>query len=127
MRGIVRPVTTSTQAGAAPCIEIVPVNEAVVDEQAVIAPAEPPSVSAPTTPASSEVKPHRDSQAESEVSASDERRITPICIRIVKGRAPDIGRIVIRQVHHRRIGRLDSNDRLPGVVHIGHPLLRGAG
>ena len=55
------------------------------------------------------------------------RRVKPIRIRIVKRRAPDVGGIVIGQVHHIRIGRLDIDDRASGVIRSGHSLLTGRG
>src|ERR1019366_4480464 len=102
MRGIVGPCRVSTQAPAAGCVEIVPVNEVVIDHHAAVAPPGTPPPSAPATPASSEIQAHVDPKSESEVTASHKRRVKPVCIRIVKRRAPDGGRIVIWQVHHIR-------------------------
>ena len=127
MRGIVGPCGTSAQAAAPACVEIVPVNEAVIDEDAVIAPARTPTISAPTTPASSEIKSHVDPKSKSEVRASIERWVKPTRVRIVKRRAPDGDRIVIWHVHHIRIARLDVDDGLTGVVRSGHSLLLGGG
>ena len=123
MRGIVGPCGTSAQAAAPACVEIVPVNEAVIDEDAVIAPARTPTISAPTTPASSEIKSHVDPKSKSEVRASIERWVKPTRVRIVKRRAPDGDRIVIWQVHHIRIGRLDVDDGRSGAVRGDYPLL----
>ena len=123
MRGVVGPGAVSTQAAVMAGIEIVPVNEAVVDDHAVVAPAGMPSPAAPATPPPAEIEPHRDPNSKSKVTALSERRIKPIRIGIIEGRAPDIGRIVIWQVHNLRIGWLDVDDGLSGVVRGRHSLL----
>jgi len=59
MRCIVGPCASSTQAGAASGVEIVAMNEAVIDKDAVAAPAEPPTPSAPSTPSAAKIQSHR--------------------------------------------------------------------
>jgi hypothetical protein len=55
MRGIVSPCASSTQAGAASRVEIIPVNEAVIDKDTVAAPSEPPPPSAPASPSTAKI------------------------------------------------------------------------
>src|SRR5579872_3289823 len=73
MRGVVGPGAVSTQAAVMAGIEIVPVNEAVVDDHAVVAPAGMPSPAAPATPPPAEIEPHRDPNSKSKVTALSER------------------------------------------------------
>src|ERR1700678_1891765 len=111
------------KAAAAACIEIVPVNKVVIDDHAVVAPAGMPTISTPAAPASPEKESHLDAQSESEVTAAHERRVIPVRVRIIERRAPDRAGIIIGQVQHARIYRLNVDDRLPAVVHCAHSLL----
>src|ERR1700722_13401941 len=103
MGGVVGPCRASIQTGAMARVEIVPVNEVVVDDHAVVPPAGMPPPPPPAPPPPPQKGPHGDSHAKSEVRAPDERSVRPIRIRITKGRAPYVARIIIRQVHHLRI------------------------
>jgi hypothetical protein len=95
------------------------VNEVVIDHNVMAAPAGLPAPAAPTAPAATKIYSHRDAETETEVSA----RVIPACIWIVQRRPPDVCGIVIRQVHHLRIGGLDRDDGLSGVVRSDDSLL----
>src|ERR1035441_5508434 len=95
MRGIVGPGAGSIQAADTAGVEIVPVNEAVVDHYIVAAPAETPTPAAPAAPAAAKIHSHGDAHTKSPVSAPSVRRVKPTRVRIVKRRAPKVGRIVI--------------------------------
>ena len=127
MRSIVRPRGVSTQAATAEGIEIVAMDEAVVDEHAVVAPPRMPSPAAPSTPASSEVETHIDPESKSPVRAPDEWRVEPIRIGVIERRTPKVARIVIGHIDHLRIGRLNVDDGLSGGVGSAHRLLRRGG
>ena len=100
MRCIVGPCASSTQAGAASGVEIVAMNEAVIDKDAVAAPAEPPTPSAPSTPSAAKIQSHRYAHAKAEVAVG----VIPTCVWIVQRRPPDKSGVVVWQVHHLRIG-----------------------
>ena len=122
MRGIVGPCASSIQAADTAGVEIVPVNEAVIDNNVVAAPAGTANPIRPSHPSRRQNKIPSGCRCQSR-SKPARRRVKPTRIWIVQRRPPDVRGIVIGQVDHLRISGLDHDDGLPGVVGGGNGLL----
>ena len=100
-------------------------NKPVVDYDLAATPAGTPAPSAPATPAAAKPDSNGNRGAESKVDSRAKRRIEPVGVRIIERRAPDISRIVFRQVDDLRVRRFNVNDRLSAVVVCIDDLLIG--
>src|SRR5579864_4334745 len=108
-------------------IEIVLMNECVVDDHSMVAPAWMPAPTTPSMPAATEEKPYVNSNAKAKPhSAHDDAsgRPVPAWIGIPERGSPDPYRIVDRDIHHRWIRRHDFNHGLAIVSRGNHVFLR---
>ena len=106
-------------------VEMIPVDECVVDEHPVVAPAGSPAPIAPPEE-STEADPDRDLRTPEPPRPYGRRGgIVPIRVRVVLRRSPDPVGVIDRHVDHVGVGGLDLHDGLPVVVGGDHFLLVG--
>src|ERR1700677_1825743 len=102
---VVRP---SAEANASiSTAEAIAVEESGVDEKAAAKPVRSPSPTAPTTPTAEE-----QSNIDPGPISETERRVIKSRIISVRGRSPNIHRIVLRHIDHLRVCWLDLDRRL---------------
>src|SRR5215471_10180407 len=103
----------SSNVSNARYVEVILSNKRVVDDDGAAAPCRMPAPTAPATPTVTEEAADPDTDAEEQTGTN--RRIVPMCIRIVDRRTPHPDRIIDRHIDHFGILLQDFDDRLATV------------
>src|SRR5580704_10031474 len=127
MSGVMRPRLDSSSCVTMEIAITEAVKEAVVNvnpssEPVRIPAPTTPTPAAPAAPASAEVKAKSDAGPESKANVNS--RIQQRRVKTIYGRAPDVLRIVVRNVNRIGIGRLNPNCALAILILRHHILLR---